>query len=227
MSTTKLTTFRTITNYSPKQDRGSDGRWVPSGSKSATQYDGLTPNEFHKKITKDYGNQAKWTEEQQEAVARYCGFSFTTYNQNLINVQGDVSKLNTLDREDIELLDSTMKNKLKTDTTLYRGIALDTLYEVGDTIEEYNYGSSSFFKSKGEQFAKSEAHFHPSAYPYLLKINAKKGQKGVIPTLADQTQYRTGLRTNEAEFLLPRNNTYKINKIIDRGDYEELEVDIL
>lgn len=214
-----------IENYSPRQPRGDDGKWTSKGKTS--RYDNITPNEFHEKINKDYGEQASWSKEEQLTIAKYCGVNATVLNNYLYEAKGDINKLYSIDREDIERLDNCMKNKLKEDNTLYRGVGLDIEYKKGDIHKEYGFASTSFFEDKGVQFAKSAVATKRNAYPYLFKINAKKGQKGAIPDVADYSELRTGLRAVEAEYILPRGTTYKVKNIIDKGDYKEIEVDIL
>ena len=63
--------------------------------------------------------------------------------------------------------------------------------------------------------------------PVVLKIKAKKNQKVAIPLLYEKDDASSGLRQNEQEFILPRDIKLRINKVYDRGNYEEAEVSIV
>ena len=119
-----------------------------------------------------------------------------------------------------------MKNKLKSDTTLYRGIGLSKAPKVGQVIKDKGYSSTTLNAGKGAKFAKSGVDFYSgegSRTPIVLKINAKKGQKSIIPI-------GTGVKSvnsKEQEVILPRDTSMKVTKITNKGTYQEVEVNIV
>lgn len=209
--------------YNPNRDP--DGRFGVGTGGYSTKYSRMAPIEYGEKIQKDYGDQATWTEQQKDEIADYCDMSFDYTNTALREARGDIKKLDDYRKQTVKLLDSSMKNTLKENTILYRGIVSNREIYKGDRIDHYGYSSTSFFKQKGESFAISEAEFGGgNKTPYLLTIKAKKGQKGVITRLASSRT--SGLRDVEAEFLLPRNLKLEVVDRKETMQYIELITEI-
>lgn len=202
--------------------KGSKGS-KDSDKSYSKKYSDLTPHEYAKRIKKDYGSQTSFSELEKEEIGGYTDMGYSYTNGDLMEARGNKSKLDDYRKITVTTLDKSMRNKLKENTTLYRGMHLDQDLYVGDKIKTHGYSSTSFFKHKGESFATMDAD-RSFDTPYLLSIKANKGQKGIISILADDSQ---GLRAVEAEFILPRGLSFGINKRIEHDDYIELEVDIL
>lgn len=207
-------------NYSPTQPRDERGRWTSTGS--GRSWGTMTPNEWAAAIKEEYKGQATWSKRESEAIDGYTATTYRDINNYLRGKEhyGDADFL----KEEIKHLDKSMKNRLKEDTTLYRGFASEQLIMPGAKITDKAFQSSSFFENKGVQFAQQAAQYSDKKLPYVLKINAKKGQKGLIPVVESEG---IGLRGVEGEFILPRGLTYEVTNVTDKGNYEEVEVNIL
>jgi len=206
-------------NYSDKQPRDSDGKWSKGYS---TKYSNLTPNEFSSTIKKDYGNQTTFSKTEVEEIDGYTDMGFAYTNEDLIKANGNVNKLDDYRKITVNTLDKSMRNKLKENTILYRGIHTDKNIQPGSQVFTRGYSSASFFKTKGESFATQEQD-RIFDTPYLLSIKANKGQKGIIPILTGRDN---GLQTTEAEFILPRNLKLNVIERIDGDNYVELVTEI-
>lgn len=218
-----------IKNYSPTQPRDGDGQWTDGGGTSTPSprsYDGMKPNDFEQAVKEDYGDQAEWTAEESKAIDHYTATGYTDMNRYLRNPKDEMIYDKDKIRKYVDLLDSAMKNELKEDTNIYRGLVTTGELEVGGKIEAKGYSSSSFFSDTAEDFAKSSAAIsgNKEKRPLVLKIKAKKGQKGIIPMVEG---VGSGLRGVEGEFLLPRDISFIIKKVTDKGDFEQVEVEIV
>ncbi len=190
-----------------------------SKSNNKNKYINMTPHQYVEAVQKDYGSQASWTKEQGIEIGDYTDSSFQYTNTILRNGE----KLDDYRKITVKTLDASMKNKLKDDTNLFRGLASDKDFHTGQIIKDKAYSSSSFFEHKGISFATMEAEYQNKT-PYVLNINAKKGQKGIITQLVKP---KSGLAATEAEYILPRNSKFLIKERIELPEYIQLNVEIL
>jgi hypothetical protein len=209
--------------YNPYRDKS--GRFA-SGP---TRYSNLNPDTFTKVIQREYGGQSDWGSSQTEAINEYVNgqaFGNNEINRYLTdptNVSIDSDKGRVL----VSNLDKSMTNKLNNDTTLYRGYGTNATPEelVGKTINYKGYNSTTFNQEKAVWFAVNNAQTELKR-PVVLKINAKKGQKGILPILASGERSDLSLRSHEFEYILPRSTNLKVVNYRNRDTYEELEVEI-
>lgn len=189
----------------------------------------MSPVHFADAIGKRYGKQATWSDNEKQAIDDYTK-TYTSLQLNLY-MRGKTKDVNypenTKEYKDLaNTLNGAMKNTLTSDTALYRGMGITHTLAVGSVIHDKGFASASFNKTIASHFAKHGVGFSTTKRPVVIKINAKKGQKGLIPQLTSTDSTSDSLRSNEQEFLFPSGNTYIIRKVYDRGDYEEVEVDI-
>lgn len=204
-------------NFNPNHDKL--GQFSSGGG-----YSGMAPNAFTTAIRKEYSKQATWGPVEKTAISDYTATSFHRINGYLNDIHDNLHPDQTDTEQDVKTLDRAMKNTLKKDTTLYRGFGSSQYLMPGGKIVTQGYNSSTFFEHKGVQFAQTSARGSSTKLAYVLKINAKKGQKGIIPLLEGDG---IGIRGVEAEFILPRGITFQIDNIIDKGTYEEVAVNIV
>lgn len=195
-----------------------------ASGKSTTSVDSMSPDEFTS-WSKQYNNQAEWSTKEVNSISKYASADYHNINGVLRGDQDEIYDPSG-GKKDIKQLDSSMKNKLKSDTTLYRGIGLSKAPKVGQVIKDKGYSSTTLNAGKGAKFAKSGVDFYSgegSRTPIVLKINAKKGQKSIIPIV-------TGVKSvnsKEQEVILPRDTSMKVTKITNKGTYQEVEVNIV
>lgn len=231
MSTTKHTTFRTVTNFNPKQPRGGDGRWVPKGSKGdRKKYKDtvFAPQEFEE-YAKD---QVKPNKKMKFIYERYQNTDAYIINEALKRSKGKISDPKKLAYEvddnplrQIELgkqrqqeiidMDNNMVHRIEGDTYLYRGIShFDTAYfEKGDIIPHYGYASTSFKKEVAvKHTSNAMKRGGDDTREIVLKIRAPRGTKGFVPSKVTDSRY------GEQEFLLPRGGNFVVENIISTGE---------
>lgn len=206
-------------NFNPVHDK--DGKFGGSGSGS---YDHLSPYSFEEKITKEYGSQASFTKSDKAAIDKYVKTNAFNTNRYLVHPKDELIDSKS-ESKNVKALDKAMKNSLNRDTTLYRGFATSSYLKVGSVIKYKGYSSTSFNSNIAKEFAIHHTQTN-NKRPVVLNIKAKKGQKGIIPVLTSSESIDTTLRSNEQEFILPRDTKFKITKVNDLGTHEEAEVTI-
>lgn len=197
-------------NYSPKQSRGSDGRWIPgSGSIDLTNMSNPERIEY---LTKTLS--ADYNDEELSAMNDYTDMSWAGAinryyrNGDSANLEGYTVKQIT-DKAEI-ISNASVKSKLPKAMTLYRvtNNIPDTL-SVGDIYVDKGLGSTSAISGLFKQEDIKQ-----------LKIYAKKGQP-IINMSIPHMKYR-GKVDNQAEIILPLDTSYKVISI--NSDKIELEV---
>lgn len=185
-------------NYAPSQARDKAGRWTDGGA-----YSTLGPNAYIERIRADFtGN---FTSKEKLGIIDYTGERHDEINEALRSAGGDLKKVNSYYREKIEGLDTAMKHELKEDTLLFRGLELDGRFEAGDTISNKGFSSSSFSRDTAEGFAYNAVIMGKPSNAKIITIRAKKGQKGLVAATLSDNDADISLRSQEKEFLLPRN----------------------
>lgn len=216
----ELVENKTSEGYNPFRDK--KGRFA-SGP---TRFANLAPNNFLNATREEFGDQGTWDEYQQDAINEYVdGSGHDTINRYLREPNNDIFDKERLE-DYVKGLDESMKNSLKHDTLLYRGFGTTQNIEPGMTINYKGFNSTSFNPGVALKFAVNGAQTGVKR-PVVLRIKAKKGQKGLAPVLSDlDDSVHTSLRSNEYEYILPRNLSFKVTKVEDAGDYEIAEVEI-
>ncbi len=209
-------------NYSPEQPRDDSGKWSKGGGSISSKHANYTPNEYQDYVKKEYGNTTTFSRDEIDEITEYTDSSYQYTNADLV----EGNKLDDYRKVTVKTLDKSMRHKLKEDTPLYRGIKVGTGtgFNAGDTIKYKGYSSTSINEESAKKFMQDSAK---SGAKYLMKINAKKGQKGIFTILAQNTSYDKSLAAQEQEFLLPRNLGMKVDRINKKQGYWELEMSIL
>jgi hypothetical protein len=160
--------------------------------------------------------------EYKSALSSYVSSS-AGLNGTLRAAKGDLSGVPSHYKEQIENLDKMM-NEARTyrlAIRLTRGIPADVVagHKVGDTFTDHGYSSTSFAKAKAAQFGHSNTQLEVRL-PYGFKFLS-------VPSYFAAVGKGGGLAFNEAEAILPRGTTFKIQKITTQGGYKVYHVDAL
>ena len=125
-----------------------------------------------------------------------------------LKLRKDPNKLNELINNEIRLLDRAMKKSpgLTQNTKLIRYGRFPTGKQAGDKGIFKSFTSTSYVDEGAEGFRKHNN--------YRIEILAPKGQKGIA--LGSSKQYGHG-NGSEHEFLLPRNQKYRIINVNDEA----------
>lgn len=181
-------------NFNPKHDKS--GRF---GSGSST-----TKVSIGRKLNSN----------EQDAVNTYIGDGNIWMNKKLRETGGKIPK--GKDKFYFDNLDSAMVDKVKANTTLYRGTYADLSIKKGQVFIDHGYGSSTFNKTQGKYYSDPEGSQGFSLpkkgkgkESYLFAIKVPKGNKGLQPSAHKETLADVG----EHEFILPRNSKYKVTKV--------------
>lgn len=217
-----------VENYNENHDHL--GRFASGGGAGAPKakggYDGLSPYSFTEKLDKEYGKQATFDGKDKAAISSYAGTDYLNVNGALTH-PSDTRFDHQSAKEVITGLHGAMKNTLVKDTTLYRGIGTSNELKVGTVITNKGFSSTTTNLGVAKEFAVHGVGFSETKRPVVLHINAQKGLKGVWPQLSSSNSADTTLRSNEQEFLLPDNLSFKIKSVHDMGNYEIAEVNIV
>lgn len=203
-----------------------------SGDAPEINTEKLTPNGFKSFVESTYKDQADWTDDEKDAITAYTGEDYMEINGMLRNDYKFEYTLSEDERKEmIQNLRSAVKIGLTKDTVLFRGLALKEELGVGDEITDLGFGSTSFNSDRASRFARTHGDYDGKK-PYVMKINAPQGTKGIIPSLNENNS----LRDNEQEFILPDGMTYRVTGTEEKianpaapntSKYIELSVDIV
>lgn len=80
-------------------------------------------------------------------------------------------------RQKLKTLVDMKKQTLSKDTILWRGGQMDSIIDIGDSISDRAFVSTSFDKGVARDFAIEQNY---SENKYLFKIEAPKGSKGIF-----------------------------------------------
>jgi hypothetical protein len=197
--------------------RAKDGKFA-SGPKKSTDSD----SKFHNTgdsiaVTEQLGKDYKVSEEVREAhygdIADYAGGGYDSVN-NLLR-QGPVDKgslEDSMTADVIYSMDDAFSGgyqKLKKDTTIFRGMRLTKPLSRGQTIQNKGFMSTSLETGIPRTFARPQSDNQTG---YLVRIRAKKGTKVVVPR-----GYGVGSPL-ESEIIFNRGSKIKIKSISTESD---------
>lgn len=179
---------------------------------------GKTINDVHHYLKNLHDVNNSTTQEEKNALMEYSGSS-SGLNRHLIAHNG-VSDEHTSDyyRGNVKGLDSAIAKHTLPKMILHSGIGWNPEKETNSQNRMFRtsaYTSSSIDPNISRGFAK-EVYEDPNAYGspstrHMLRIHVPAGQKGIHLGNSDDNSPITS--HNEHEVILPRNTTYKINKV--------------
>ena len=207
-------------NYNKDHDPATGRFSSGGGGSSSTKHSKYTPKEYIEFVEKEYGNMTSFNKTEGAEIADYLDSGYQYTNADLI----EGKPLDDYRKITVKTLDKAMRHKLKEDTTLYRGIVVRDGISDGEVIKYKGYSSTSINKESAKKFMNETADVNER---FLMKIDAKKGQKGIFTYLGQQSNIDKTLASQEQEFLLPRKLGMKVDKINKKDGYTELEVSIL
>lgn len=191
----------------PKKKKGSKGSKLLSGvlddPKTLREGDGLSGG---KQKTRPDGSSTEFTDKDREAIRLYSGPDFRPLNKYLQD-PSSVTNQKLRDKYDAQAAKiSNALDKLPADPgTTYRGTKnrpfLDR-YQVGDTIDEKAFISSSKDRAEAEKFASWDGS--------LMEIKGKNGK-----SIEDNTKFE-----GQDEVVFDRGSKFKVT---GRDDSEDLK----
>ena len=168
------------------------------------------------KATEKLGSDYKVSDEVREAhygdIADYAGGGYDSVNSLLRKGVDKKSLEDGMTADVIYSLDDAFAGgyqKLKTDTTVFRGMRLTKPVKVGQTIQNKGFMSTSTETGIPRTFARPQSD---SETGYLLRIRAKKRTPVIVPK-----GYDVGSPL-EAEIIFNRDSKLKIKSITTEAD---------
>lgn len=160
-----------------------------------------------------------FSDKEKDHLEGYCHLKYESINSFLRGQEDNFLDMTKPQIENyIESLDKISgQSMLKQNTKLFRGTDM-TYFEdmkVGDTFESKSYFSTSTSCIEALNFISDE-----EKDPCLLEINAPEGSKGFF--VAPVSRYK-----DEKEFLLPKENKYKILSIEKVKDTHKIKLELI
>lgn len=202
-----------VSEYNKNHDKL--GRFAKGGNGGSKELD---QEGFESGVLQDMAGQTTWTREEIQEIENYMDFGFEGTNGKLRKAKGKVSDISdSYAPGTIKTIDGAMRNKLTGNTNLYRGIALDGKIDVGTTLTDHGFISTTFLKDKAVDFSDSGK----GTQRYVLKIKAKKGTKGILGAAVNPSR----LAREEAEYILPRGKSFTVTKkyteVVGTGPFKQ------
>lgn len=151
------------------------------------------------------------TASQRYAIRRYTGTYYEEINNKLrFDIDPEEEGTRDLINNDIPNIDAALKASpgLAEDTVVYRGVAYNPKLNVGDTIMDKGFMSTSADPEIAEGFA---TQFEGDEEVAVFEINCAKGLRAAYVS-------NVGSNSVESEVLLARNTELSITNIIRRPD---------
>ena len=160
-----------------------------------------------------------FSDKEKDHLEGYCHLKYASINSYLRGQEDNFLDMTKPQIENyIESLDKISGQSMLTQNTkLFRGTDM-TYFEdmkVGDTFESKSYFSTSTSCIEALNFISDE-----EKDPCLLEINAPEGSKGFF--VAPVSRYK-----DEKEFLLPKENKYKILSIEKVKDTHKIKLELI
>lgn len=160
-----------------------------------------------------------FSDKEKDHLEGYCHLKYASLNSFLRGQEDNFLDMTKSQIENhIESLDKISSQSMLTQNTkLFRGTDM-TYFEdmkVGDTFESKSYFSTSTSCIEALNFLSDE-----EKDPCLLEINAPEGSKGFF--VAPVSRYK-----DEKEFLLPKENKYKILSIEKVKDTHKIKLELI
>lgn len=160
-----------------------------------------------------------FSDKEKDHLEGYCDLKYESINSYLRGQEDNFLDMTKPQIENyIESLDKISSQSMLTQNTkLFRGTDM-TYFEdmkVGDTFESKSYFSTSTSCIEALNFLSDE-----EKDPCLLEINAPEGSKGFF--VAPVSRYK-----DEKEFLLPKENKYKILSIEKVKDTHKIKLELI
>jgi hypothetical protein len=199
-----------VENYSPSQPRDADGQWTDGGSGGGfTDLSGKNSYAVAKEMGFPDGNfdeNPNYSEDEKTAV-RYYGRIGNEPMNDILRYGGTTDPEERLARQRLKTLVDMKKQTLSKDVTLYRGAQLDQTLDIGDSVSDRAFVSTSFDKDIAREFATEQ---YESGNKYLFQINAPKGAEGIF--------VGQGHDWDEVEWVMDRGRDFKVQSISKPDD---------
>lgn len=200
--------------------RAEDGKFGKGGGKESSGEKEKTYSEYIELSYK--GVLEKTSLETKKSLDAYCDTSYEKINNTLLGIE-KTTEGSEIDEHIKKISEYIQENKIKEDMTLYRGMTLENIDDIGgqgDSFSMKNFGSHSLSLSMAEEFTMDSLSIHQKRIPVILKVDAKKGAP-IAPAIR-----RTGLKSQnkfdfnkaEQEFISDKQTSFYIKDKKRRED---------
>ena len=162
----------------------------------------------------NFDDNPNYSEEEKTAVRYYGRIGNEPINEILRTGSTSDPEERTA-RQKLKTLVDMKKQTLAKDVTLYRGAQINETLNIGDSISDRAFVSTSFDKDIARDFATEQ---YESGNKYLFKINTPKGSKGIF--------VGQGNDWDEVEWVMDKQRSFTVQSVSEPDDDEVITLGV-